>query len=147
MFNITVGTKTRKARGFTLIEVMIVVAIVGILAAIAYPSYTEYVERGRRNDAKAVLLEVAQYMERRFTEQRDYGVVTTANLPTSLKQSPREGDAWYNVTVTTRSATTYVLSAAPKTGWVPRKCGTLSVDQLGAKTVSTADPIGDCWNR
>jgi type IV pilus assembly protein PilE len=134
--------------GFTLIEVMIVVAIVGILAAIAFPNYSEYVERGRRNDAKAVLLEAAQYMERRFTETRSYASVTS--LPTGLAQSPKEGSAWFNITVAVNSATpaVYTLTAAPKTGWTPKRCGSLTINQLGVKgRTVTADSIDDCWAR
>jgi type IV pilus assembly protein PilE len=129
--------------GFTLIEVMIVVAIVGILAAIAYPSYVEYVERARRNDAKAVLLEAAQFVERRFMETRSYAAIT---IPAAYAQAPREGAAWYNITITAPTAATYTLDAAPRTGWVPKKCGTFTVNQLGVKTVS-ADTVDECWPR
>jgi len=66
----------RLAQGFTLIELMIVVAVVGILSAIAYPSYTEYVRRGHRADARAGLLQVQQWLERAAT--------ATGTYPTSL---------------------------------------------------------------
>ena len=55
------------SRGFTLIEMMVVVAIIAILAAVAYPSYRDSVARGRRSDAKAVLTEAAQWVEREYT--------------------------------------------------------------------------------
>ena len=56
-----------KHKGFTLIELMIVVAVVSILSAIAYPSYAEYVRRGHRSDAKAGLLQAQQWLERAAT--------------------------------------------------------------------------------
>jgi type IV pilus assembly protein PilE len=61
-----------RARGFTLIEMMITVAIIGILASIAYPAYQDYVRRAARADAKAVLMETAQFMERHFTTNNAY---------------------------------------------------------------------------
>jgi len=139
----------RTARGFTLIELMIVVAIVGILAAIAYPSYTQYVERARRKDATAVMLEAAQFVERYFTERRTY-VGVAAALPTTLNKSPREGAAVYDVGITNVSSTTYTLNAVPRVA--PSKCGSLSVDQQSVRGITnpaspTAAEIGDCFNR
>jgi type IV pilus assembly protein PilE len=135
----------RAKLGFTLIELLIVIAILGILAAIAYPTYTEYVERGRRNDAKAVLLEATQFLERQFTEK---GTYVGSVLPTSLTKAPREGDTWYNIGISNLGASTYTVNAAPKTGWIPRKCGTLSVNQLGVKSRSdTSDTVANCWGK
>ena len=133
--------------GFTLIELMIVIAIIATLTALAYPSYSQYVERGRRNDAKAVLLEAAQFMERRFTETRTYtGVTLDATLTTSPKEST---SPWYNIALLPAPAqTTFTLTASPKTGWVPSQCGSLTLDQLGNKGVSgTSDTVDYCWNR
>ncbi len=70
-------------QGFTLIEVMIVVAIIGILAAIAYPSYAEYIRRGHRAEARAALLQGAQWMERAATATGTYPL--TADFPDALK--------------------------------------------------------------
>jgi type IV pilus assembly protein PilE len=140
------------ARGFTLIELMIVVAVVAILASVAYPSYTEFVERARRKDATASMLEAQQFAERYFTEKKTYVGVNVA-MPTSLKQSPREGTKiWYNIgTNGAETATSYTVSATPNS-WTPKKCGTLSVSQIGIRSISnpaaaTADNVSECFNR
>ena len=62
----------RKSAGFTLIEVMIVVAIVGILAAVAYPSYIDSVRKGKRAEARAALMNLLQQQERYFTQNNSY---------------------------------------------------------------------------
>jgi type IV pilus assembly protein PilE len=133
----------RWVRGFTLIELLIVIAVIGILAAIAYPTYTDFVERGKRNDAKAVLLEASQFMERKFTENRSYASVS---LPSSFSKSPREGDASYTIAVNSDESS-FTLTATPS-GAAPKRCGWLSINQLGVKSVEkTGDGVSYCWNR
>ena len=93
-----------KAKGFTLIELMIVVAVIAILASIAYPSYQDSVRKTRRADAKEVLLEGAQWMERFFTENYRYdknkaGTAIGSLFPTNLTASPKEGTTkYYDIT-------------------------------------------------
>jgi type IV pilus assembly protein PilE len=138
--------------GFTLIELMITVAIVGILAAIAYPSYTQYVERARRQEAIAVMLEVQQFAERFFTENRTY-VGSNAALPASLARAPREGSKiYYAVSIAGETVTTYSALAGPAAGYSPVLCGSISVTNLGVRNVTipasaTADQIRDCFAR
>lgn len=133
-------------RGFTLIELMIVVAIVGILSAIAYPSFTEYIRRGHRADARAGLLQAQQWLERAATAN---GVYPTA-LPAALTWS---GDTTkrYNIGFAagnTNSA--FTLTATPKGAQVGDKCGNFTLSNTGlrgAKSVTTGDIVAECWNK
>lgn len=124
--------------GFTLIELMIVVAVVAILASIAYPSYRDYVVRTRRATATACLGEMAQFMERYYTTRLTY---VGAALPT-LECSTQLGGFYtfsFNGAVAAR---TYALSATPNSTKQPDStCGTLGIDQAGRKTPTTSG----CW--
>lgn len=144
--------------GFTLIELMIVVAIVGILAAIAYPSYQDSVRKSRRADAKAVLQQAAQWMERFYTENNRYDQNTTATAvagtaglfatTSSLTQAPIEGTTkYYNITVATPDANSFTLSAAPIAGGAMASdpCGTFALTQTGAKSVTGSLSADQCW--
>lgn len=126
--------------GFTLIELMVVVAIIGILASIAYPSYVEYVRRAKRADAQAIMMENAQFLERYFTTNGKYSLAT---LPKA--QSPENGPANYNITTPTLTDTAYVIQAAPTGSFSDPLCGTLTVSQTGARTESGTGSMADCW--
>lgn len=142
--------KIKWMRGFTLIELMVVVAIVGILAAIAYPSYQQYVKRAQRSQGRSILLENAQFLERNFTEANRYdqdSAGVALNLP--FPNSPKDGTASYAI-VPVSTDTTFFLSATPIAGGLMDgdECGTLTLNNLGQKGVSGATlDAASCWNR
>lgn len=137
------------ARGFTLIEVLIVVAVIGILAAIGYPSYTDYVKRGWRAEAQSVLLEAAHFMQRFYVANERYDRArdgTAVQLPTNLKQAPASGSARYDIVVSAVTPTGYTLEARPTTANANEPCGTLILDALGHRRVRDgARAAPDCW--
>lgn len=127
-----------RSRGFTLIELMVVVAVVAILVGIAIPSYTESVRKGRRGDAKAALVETAQIAERYRTVNGTFTGIS--NTVTGIAKSPKQGDAAYDVVIT-GTDTTFTATATPTTGGpqVGDRCGVLTLNELGEKNHSTGD--------
>lgn len=146
--------KRNPNRGITLIELMIVVAIIAILASIAYPSYQEHLRRGQRAEARAQLMEAAQFMERTFTVTNDYTLAVGGGaiaLPPNLVQSPKPPQpAAYIINLVTTPAT-YTLTAVPAGGgmMVGDRCGTLQIDQTGTQSVigGATAPAAECWGR
>jgi len=129
-----------------------VVAIIGILAAIALPAYQAYIRLGYRADAKAVLLENAQFLERNFTEVNKYNEDAAGNdIVLPVTQSPREpgSTAQYAITLDAgnTSATTYRLLATPEAdgAMASDECGTLTLNQAGQKGVTGTASVATCW--
>jgi len=131
-------------KGFTLIELMIVVAIIGIIAAIAYPSYQSYIERTRRNLAAADLLELAQWMERRYATGFDYRATGGGAPALPFTTSPRNANepTAYNISFDGNvGRSSFTLQAQPTSIQSGDSCGTLKVDHQGARQAGDAD----CW--
>ena len=131
----------RLKRGFTLIELMIILLVISILAAIAYPSYTESVRKSRRGQAQADMAELAQNLERWNTVNSTYAGY---NPPARLRRSPQQGPVFYTLTVAPQTATTFTITAAPVGAHATDQCGSLSINQAGTKAV-TGQSVAFCW--
>lgn len=131
----------RAFAGFTLIELMIVVAVVAILAAIAVPAYNEQVRKTRRAQARSDLMSTVQALERFHTANNTY-----SGYPVAPVNSPSGGTAYYTITPSNLGATTYTLTAATIEGTdqANDRCGDLGINQAGVRTSELLSPA-DCW--
>lgn len=126
----------RVNKGFTLIELMIVVAILGILSAIAYPSYTSYVRKGNRADAIAGLLSLAGRMEEFYMNADTY-----KDAPLISASSP---EGLYTMSISNDTAFGYTITATRTPATADPECLTLSLDNIGQKT-ATGSNASNCW--
>ena len=132
----------KKTRGFTLIELMIVLAVLSIIVAVGYPSYLEQVKKSRRAEGMGQLLELADRMERAYSDQGTY--------PTSVSEvyvATTDGGL-YTLSIVTANNISFIVSATPTSakGQDTDKCHTFTLTSLGDKSVSGGSlGTGDCW--
>jgi len=132
-------------RGFTLIELLITVAIIGILAAIAIPMYSDYVTRSRRADGQAKLMQVAQDLERCYTQYSTYNHDSCSVLASGAVISEQ---GFYKITAVMPNGSTFTLTATPQNEQAgDTDCATLTLTHLGEQGAKNAsgDPEDSCW--
>jgi len=134
----------RATRGFTLIEIMIVVALIGILASIALSSYQSHALKTRRYAAQSCLMEQAQYMERYYTTTNNPMSYTGAVLPSASCKTNLASYYAFSLISASQAFTVQAVASGTQTG--DTNCRTLALNQaaLQSSSSATASTTG-CW--
>ncbi|WP_296240356.1 MULTISPECIES: type IV pilin protein [unclassified Psychrobacter] len=148
-----------KDKGFTLIEMMIVVALIGILASIAYPSYQSYVIKTNRTDMMSEMQNIASQIESRKLAQGSYKAISRDIKAEFAVGYPRQGTALYDLAINPIPLTPpdneltskWMIIATPKTGSQMANDGSMNLNYLGVKcrVIKTVNTCGtdDEWNK
>lgn len=141
-----------KIRGFTFVEMVVVVAVIGVLAAIAIPQFMDYLKKSKRSDAVGVLTEAAQFMERYYSDNGGYyDAINNANptLPAAISVVPRGAtDVYYNISFSgTNTASAFTVQAVPVNSMAGDACGTFTLTNTGQRAVSGSKALAECWQQ
>lgn len=149
--------RATRPRGFSLVEMLIVLGVLSLLIAIALPAYRTQVAKGQRAQARAQLLLAAQFMQSfhaahdRFDQTRE-GAPVRNSLPPTLAQSPEQGAALYRLVWLELTPTQYRIGMQPVAGQAMQadRCGTLTIDASGARGLDGAAANDaalreECW--
>lgn len=133
----------RYSKGFTLIELMIVVAIIGILASIAYPAYQDYILRAKRSDAMNSLAAVRIAQEKFRANNTEFA----SSFDDLAGISSNSQDGYYTLNIVSQSSVSYVISADSIHS--DSQCETFAVDRNGPIVLfdGTSYASLDCWER
>jgi len=142
-----------RARGFTLIELMIVVAIIALIATIGIPSYRDSAMKSKRAEAKSRLLQIAQLQERYFTQNNTYttSLTTLLNLTGTIYSSDtNDSNSGYQITAAAGStgsiADSFLLTATRQSTMSgDTECGDLKLANTGQKTITGTGTLAKCW--
>ena len=127
-------------RGFTLIELMIVVAILAIVAAWGYSSYRDTILKSHRSEGLGELLVIADKLERFYSDQGRYDTAVLSDI-----HGTSSGNGYYVLSITTATAVQFTITAAPQGGQADdTKCGTFTLTSQGTRTASGTD-ADKCW--
>jgi len=152
--------RSASSRGFTLIELMIVLAILGLLGAIALPSYTSHTAKAYRADGRAQLMQAAQFMQRFYAANDNFkadrkGNAVLGQMPEALLHSPSQGPVLYDLIIpdATLSEQNFTLQMTPVAGgkMATDECGTFTLTSTGIKGITVVTPTGNttlrdkCW--
>ena len=128
--------------GFTLIEMMIVVALIALLSAIVLPSYQSSVRKARRADARSALTQVAQLMERLNTEKNSYATATLGSAATDLYKAVTE-NSHYSLAMSNLTATTFTVTATPSGNQALDPCGAYTLTHTNLRGAALS--VEQCW--
>lgn len=141
-------------QGFSLIELIVVMAIMGILTTMAYPSYKNYIVRAHRSDGQSALLDLAIRLEQFYAEHNRYQTATLGTgAATDILSTTTSPENYYTLSITKASANEYALKATPKgvQARLDTNCQSLTLNSQGAKGIASgpagapAGLIENCW--